>query len=48
MDIFLCGGECAEDIQEHLRTTLENISGNEVPSADTLLRGIYENSAFFT
>jgi hypothetical protein len=42
LDILLCGGECAEDIQEHLRTTLENIPGNEVPNADTLLRGIKE------
>ncbi|GHU63122.1 hypothetical protein FACS1894123_05280 [Bacteroidia bacterium] len=36
-NIFLCGGEVAEDIQEHLRQTLENIPGNKVPSADTLL-----------
>jgi hypothetical protein len=42
MNIFLCGGECAEDIQDHLRTSLELIPGNEVPSADTLLRGIKE------
>jgi hypothetical protein len=42
MNIFLCGGECAEDIQDHLRTSLELIPGNEVPGADTLLRGIKE------
>jgi hypothetical protein len=42
MNIFFCGGDCAEDIQEHLRTPLEHIPGNEVPSADTLLRGIKE------
>lgn len=41
-DIFLCGGEVAEDVQEHLRSTLENIPFNRVPSADTLLRGIKE------
>jgi hypothetical protein len=37
-NIFFCGGEVAEDIQEHLRRTLENIPQNKVPSADTLLR----------
>jgi len=41
-DIFLCGGDCMEDIQTHLRPTLENIPNNKVPSADTLLRGIKE------
>jgi hypothetical protein len=38
-NIFFCGGDCAEDIQTHLREALENIPGNSVPSADTLLRG---------
>jgi len=38
--VFFCGGECAEDIQVHLRNTLEEIPGNNVPSADTLLKGI--------
>jgi hypothetical protein len=37
-NLFLCGGECAEDIQRHLRPTLEQIPDNEVASADTLLR----------
>jgi len=41
-DIFLCGGEVAEDIQEHLRPALENIPDNKVPSADTLLRVLNE------
>lgn len=41
-DIFFCGGEVAEDIQEHLRPTLADIPFNRVPSADTLLRGIKE------
>jgi hypothetical protein len=40
MNIFLCGGECAEDIRENLRNSLEHIPNNRVPSADTLLRGI--------
>jgi hypothetical protein len=34
----LCGGECAEDITEHLRTELAHVKGFEVCSADTLLR----------
>ena len=37
-NLFLCGGECAEDIQKHFRATLEQIPGNEVASADTQLR----------
>ena len=37
-NLFLSGGECAEDIQQHFRPTLEQIPGNEVSSADTLLR----------
>jgi hypothetical protein len=37
-NLFLCGGECAEDIQRHLRPTLEQIPDNKVASADTLLR----------
>jgi hypothetical protein len=37
-NLFLCGGECAEDLQVHFRPTLEQIPGNEVSSADTLLR----------
>ena len=41
-NIFFCGGDCAEDIQIHLRDTLKNMPNNKVPSADTLLRGIKE------
>jgi hypothetical protein len=37
-NLFLGGGECAEDIQVHFRPTLEQIPFNEVASADTLLR----------
>jgi hypothetical protein len=36
-EVFFCGGEVAEDVQEHLRSTLENIPGNCVASPDTLL-----------
>ena len=39
-NIFFCGGECAEDIQVHLRNTLEQIPGNKVASPDTMLREI--------
>ena len=37
-NLFLSGGECVEDIQQHFRSTLEQIPGNEVSSPDTLLR----------
>ena len=37
-NLILSGGECAEDIQQHFRSTLEQIPGNEVASADTILR----------
>ena len=36
--MVLCGGECAEDITEHLCTELSHVKGFEVCSADTLLR----------
>jgi hypothetical protein len=37
-NLFLSGGECAEDIQQHFRPTLEQIPDNVVASADTMLR----------
>jgi len=43
-DLFLCGGDCAEDISEHLHDTLSAIPGNKVSSADTLLRSLKELS----
>lgn len=36
--VLLCGGDCAEDLQDHLRPYLEDIPGFDVPSADTVLR----------
>jgi hypothetical protein len=36
--LTLCGGECAEDITEHLRKELSQVQGFEPCSADTLLR----------
>lgn len=41
-DVFFCGGEVAEDVQQHLRSTLENIPENKVASPDTLLRLLTE------
>lgn len=49
-NVFCSGGSCAEDIQTHLGEHLKSIPGNNVPSADTILRGIKElavpNSTF--
>ncbi len=51
-NVFLSGGDCAEDIQTHLGSHLKSIPGNKVPSADTILRGIKElasqNSIFIS
>lgn len=38
LSLTLCGGKCAEDITEHLRTELEQIPEFKVCSADTILR----------
>jgi hypothetical protein len=40
--VFYCGGDCAEDLQTHLKEHLKSIPNNHVPSADTTLRGIKE------
>ena len=37
-NLFISGGQCAEDIQQHFRPTLEQIPNNKVASPDTLLR----------
>ena len=42
--VYFTGGDCAEDINEHLRPHLKQVKGIEVCSADTLLRGIKELS----
>jgi len=42
--IFLNGGDCTEDINEHLRGHLKEVRGFSVCSADTILRGIKELS----
>ena len=41
-NLFLSGGDCAEDIQVYLRSSLEQIPDNKPPSADTLVRGVKE------
>lgn len=40
--IYLNGGDCTEDIQEHLGHHLRKVRGLSVCSADTILRGIKE------
>lgn len=40
--IFFNGGDCTEDVNEHLREHLHNVRGMQVCSADTILRGINE------
>jgi hypothetical protein len=42
--IFLHGGDCTEDINEHLREHLRSVKGFRACSADTVLRGIKELS----
>lgn len=39
-NVFLGGGDCIEDINTHLGDHLKVVPGNNVPSADTVLRGI--------
>lgn len=35
--VFICGGDCAEDINEHLKPSLSKIPGFKVANADTIL-----------
>ena len=44
LSVFLTGGDCAEDINEHLGPHLKKVKGISVCSADTILRGIKELS----
>ena len=43
-NLFLCGGDCAEDIERHLHATLSAIPDNNVSKADTMLRCLKELS----
>lgn len=36
--VTFCGGDCAEDITEHLRPYLQGLKGFKTPSVDTILR----------
>jgi hypothetical protein len=42
MAIFMHGGDCTEDVNDHFRETLKQVKGLSVCSADTILRGIKE------
>ncbi|MEQ9378411.1 MAG: IS1380 family transposase [Imperialibacter sp.] len=42
--IYFTGGDCAEDINDHLRSHLQQVKGMCVCSSDTILRGIKELS----
>ena len=35
--VFYCGGDCAEDINEHLKTYIKSVPGMKVADADTVL-----------
>lgn len=41
-NVFLSGGDVVEDINTHFREHLSSIPSNNVPSADTVLRGLKE------
>lgn len=43
-NVFISGGDCIEDISTHLKDHLKSIPNNQVPSPDTILRGITELS----
>jgi len=43
-NVYFSGGDVIEDVNTHLRGHLKSIPGNNVPSADTILRGINELS----
>jgi uncharacterized protein Veg len=40
--VYLNGGDCTEDVNDHLREHLQNVRGMRVCSADTILRGVKE------
>jgi len=44
MGVFFGGGDCAEDLAEHLSDPLSHVKGMAVCSPDTLLRGVKELS----
>ena len=42
MAVYFNGGDCTEDLNDHLRSHLQQVRGMQVCSADTVLRGIKE------
>lgn len=44
LSIYLCGGDCIEDLQIHLKTHLQNNPFLNVPSSDTVLKRLKEVS----
>ena len=44
LSVFFNGGDCTEDVNEHLKEPLQNVRGMQVCSPDTILRGIKELS----
>ncbi len=36
--VFFCGGDCAEDLNEHLKSSLKSVPHTKVADADTVLR----------
>jgi hypothetical protein len=44
-NVFLCGGDCIEDISGNLGKHLKTIPNNNVPSPDTVSRGLRELSS---
>ncbi|MCD6113059.1 MAG: hypothetical protein J7J86_07305 [Bacteroidales bacterium] len=43
-NVYISGGDVIEDVNTHFGEYLKSIPGNNVPSADTILRGIKELS----
>jgi hypothetical protein len=43
-NVFISGGDCIEDVSTHLKHHLKAIPNNQVPSPDTILRGLTELS----
>ncbi|OQX96699.1 MAG: hypothetical protein B6I20_14140 [Bacteroidetes bacterium 4572_117] len=37
LGVFFCGGDCAEDITDHLKDYLDAVPGTKVANSDTIL-----------
>ena len=40
--VFLCGGDCAEDLNEHIKPYLDDVPELKIANSDTVLRTIKE------